>query len=61
MPRNISPDDKFRLMMEKWGITAIEGAFAGDKYLSAMGRLAYDPPTRLLPLTAVTDVALNRI
>ncbi|MEK6624109.1 MAG: GldG family protein [Bdellovibrionota bacterium] len=53
MPLNTSPDDKFRLMMEKWGITAIEGAFAGDKYLSAMGRLsAYDPPTRLLPLMA---------
>ncbi|MBI2519083.1 MAG: GldG family protein [Bdellovibrio sp.] len=51
MPLNVSPDEKFRKLMDKWGIAAMEGAFAGDKYLSAMGRLsAYDPPTRLLPL-----------
>ncbi|HAZ11314.1 MAG: hypothetical protein A2X86_20450 [Bdellovibrionales bacterium GWA2_49_15] len=51
MPLNTSPDDKFRKLMDKWGIVAMEGAFAGDKYLSAMGRVSeYDPPARLLPL-----------
>ncbi len=51
MPLNSSPDGKFRKLMDKWGIDAMEGAFAGDKYLSGVARLSPDePPTRLLPL-----------
>lgn len=46
-----SPDAGFKKLMNKWGVDIQEGYFAGDKYLSGMGRYSPDmPPSRLLAL-----------
>ncbi len=46
-----SPDAGFRKLMDKWGIEAAANTFAGDKYLSGMGRFnANMPAGRLLAL-----------
>ena len=46
-----SPDAGFGKLMARWGIDLKANTFAGDKYLSGMGRFnANQPPGRLLPL-----------
>ena len=46
-----SPDAGFGKLMDKWGIELKANSFAGDKYLSGMGRFsANQPPGRMLPL-----------
>jgi ABC-2 type transport system permease protein len=47
---NTSPDIGFKKLMDKWGVSVKENVFAGDKYLSAVGRIRPDsPPVRVLP------------
>ena len=46
-----SPDAGFKNLMDKWGIELKENTYAGDKYLSAMGRTNPNmPPSRLLAM-----------
>ena len=46
-----SPDKEFKKLMDQWGIELKAHSFAGDKYLSGMGRFSPNqPPGRMLPL-----------
>jgi ABC-type uncharacterized transport system involved in gliding motility auxiliary subunit len=46
-----SPDASFKKLMDKWGISLKENTFAGDKYLSGVGRFSPNQPAgRLLAL-----------
>ena len=46
-----SPDKDFKKLMDKWGIELKAHSFAGDKYLSGVGRFSLNhPPGRMLPL-----------
>lgn len=46
-----SPDVGFKKLMDKWGVELKENAYAGDKYLSGVGRFNPNmPPGRLLAL-----------
>lgn len=46
-----SPDVKFKKLMDKWGLELKNSTFAGDKYLSGVGKYSPNlPPQRLLPL-----------
>ena len=46
-----SPDTGFEKLMDRWGIELKSNTFAGDKYLSGVGRFSMNqPPGRLLPL-----------
>ena len=46
-----SPDAGFKKLMDKWGIGLKENTYAGDKYLSGIGRFNPNmPPGRLLAL-----------
>ena len=46
-----SPDVGFKKLMDKWGLELKANTFAGDKYLSGVGRFSVNqPPGRLLPL-----------
>ena len=48
---SFSPDKGFKKLMDKWGIELKAHSFAGDKYLSGVGRFSLNqPPGRLLPL-----------
>jgi ABC-type uncharacterized transport system involved in gliding motility auxiliary subunit len=46
-----SPDAGFKKLMDKWGITSKQNTFAGDKYLSGVGKFNPNMPAgRLLAL-----------
>ena len=46
-----SPDKEFKKLMDKWGIELKAHSFAGDKYLSGVGRFSVNqPPGRMLPI-----------
>ena len=46
-----SPDKGFENLMDRWGIALKPNAFAGDKYLSGVGKFSMNQPAgRLLPL-----------
>lgn len=46
-----SPDLGFKKLMDKWGIELKSNTYAGDKYLSGVGRLNSNmPASRLLPV-----------
>ena len=51
MPISSSPDSGFKKLMDQWGIDLKSHAYAGDKYLSGVGKFNPSmPPSRLLPL-----------
>ncbi|MCY4643799.1 MAG: GldG family protein [Bacteriovoracales bacterium] len=48
---SFSPDASFKKLMDKWGIEMKIGTYAGDKYLSGVGRFGQGQmPSRLLAL-----------
>lgn len=48
---SVSPDASFKKLMDKWGVEVKANTFAGDKYLSGVGRTNVNmPASRLLPL-----------
>ncbi len=55
-----SPDTGFKKLMDKWGIELKENAYAGDKYLSGVGKFNPNmPPGRLLALLNCNDQCTN--
>ena len=52
-----SPSDGFKALMDKWGVSIKKDTYAGDKYLSGVGRYNPNlPPGRLLPLLNCSEV-----
>ena len=48
---SFSPDNGFKKIMEMWGVELKPNTYAGDKYLSGVGRVSQNsPPSRLLAL-----------
>ena len=46
--RSSSPDEGFKKLMDKWGVSLKQDTYAGDKRLSGMGRYSMNlPPARL--------------
>lgn len=55
-----SPDAGFKKLMDKWGIELKENTYAGDKYLSGVGRFNPNmPPGRLLALLNCNEQCTN--
>lgn len=55
-----SPDAGFKKLMDKWGINLKENSYAGDKYLSGVGRFNPNmPPARLLALLNCNEQCTN--
>jgi ABC-2 type transport system permease protein len=55
-----SPDAGFKKLMDKWGINLKENTYAGDKYLSGVGRFNPNmPPARLLALLNCNEQCTN--
>ncbi len=56
-----SPDASFKKLMDKWGIEVPSNTYAGDKYLSGVGRFnANMPAGRLLPLLNCNEVCTDQ-
>lgn len=56
-----SPDAGFKKLMDKWGVELQPNTFAGDKYLSGMGRVGSgQPPGRLLALLNCNAECTNK-
>ncbi len=56
-----SPDAGFKKLMDRWGIVLKENTYAGDKYLSGVGRFSPNqPPSRLLALVNCNQNCTNQ-